>query len=434
MILPVGTEHFENKRNVKFIETSNLDSYVKDYRQIGVFENEIPGSADSSSAEPEVNESVPAPGAKTILVVDDNEGMRNFLKILLQKQYRVIFAENGEEGIIRVREEKPDLVISDLMMPVMNGLEMTAQIKNDEKMKTTPVIMLTADTDLINKVSGLENGADDYLHKPFNTLELITRISSLLNNYEYQQIISRRNADIEREMEVARFLQNRLLPLSLPEIPGFHEHAIYIPMDKIGGDFYDIENRDGFLNLFIADVSGHGLPGAFLATITKMALENITDRTYSNRVLSLLNNVIMRYTVQSNFVTAFFATVDTGSRIMRYACAGHNPPVIYRKKNDELIELKTKGMPLGWFDNITIEEKTIQLEPGDRVVLYTDGIIECVNKEKEMFEEERFFEMIRTLSNKPAVEFSDKLMKELETFKGHKVFDDDITMVVLDVL
>ena len=128
--------------------------------------------------------------------------------------------------------------------------------------------------------------------------------------------------DIESELEVARLLQERLLPLSMPVISGYREHAIYIPMDKIGGDFYDIENRDGFINLFIADVSGHGLPGAFLATVTKIALENITNRTSSNKVLYQLNNVILGHTVQSNFVTAFFATIEIDTNIMRYALRG----------------------------------------------------------------------------------------------------------------
>ncbi len=433
--IPKGLAHFENRANVKFSEKSNLDGYVKDYRSIEVREMEalkvsVPAQDNSSAnIQPLIIES-----KKTILVVDDNDDMRNFMKILLQKHYNIILAENGEAGIASARKHRPDLIVTDVMMPVMNGFDMTSIIKNDEKLKTTPVIMLTADTELINKVAGLEYGADDYLHKPFNTIELLTRISSLLKNYDYQQIISRRNEEIEGELEVARLLQERLLPSSMPEISGYHEHAIYIPMDKIGGDFYDIDNRDGILNLFIADVSGHGLPGAFLATVTKIALENITARTSSNKVLYLLNNVILRHTVQSNFVTAFFAMIDTGTNVMRYANAGHTPTVLYRKKNDEFFELATRGTPLGWFNNIKIEEKTIQLESGDRIIFYTDGITECNNSSAGMYGEERFKDIIRKFSSDSSENFTKELMKELETYNGSKSFEDDITMMVIDVL
>ncbi len=435
VIIPKGIAHFENRTNIIFNEKSNLDDYVKDYRLIGISELE-----DSKDNEPDSNDCSdsddlqPNGNQKTILVVDDNEDMRNFLKILLQNHYRVITADNGEAGISCMRKIKPDLIVTDVMMPVMNGFEMTAIIKNDESLKTTPVIMLTADTDLMNKVAGLENGADDYLHKPFNSLELMTRISSLLKNYEYQQIISRRNADIERELEVARQLQERLLPSSMPEVSGFHEYAVYIPMDKVGGDFYSIELHENLLDIFIADVSGHGLPGAFLASVTKMGLENIPSRTAPVKVLNLLNNVINRHTVNSNFVTAFYAVIDINTRIMKYSNAGHTPTILYRQKTGEFIELRSKGTILGFLNKIELEEKIIQLESNDRIVFYTDGITECTSPANEMFNEIRFRKTIREQSGKTAEEFSNELLHELERFKGENKFDDDITMVVLDVL
>ncbi len=433
--LPKGKTHIENRTDVEIAENTSLDAFVKDYRAIGIREMTEFKNDDTDSAYCENTDDVPIRGdEKTILVVDDNTDMRNFLKILLQGKYRVILAVNGEEGIRCAREQRPNLIVTDVMMPVMSGFEMTSIIKNDEELKTTPVIMLTADTELMSKVAGLEFGADDYLHKPFNSLELITRISSLLKNYEYQQIISRRNQDIESELDVARMLQLRLLPGSIPEISGFQMHAEYIPMDKIGGDFYDIERRENFIDIFIADVSGHGLPGAFLATVTKIAYENITTRTTPEKVLHLLNTVIRRHTVKSNFVTALYSIIDIDTRIMRYSSAGHVPMFLYRKKNDEFIDLKAKGTILGCFKDIFIEEKTIQLESCDRVVFYTDGITECSSPGKVLFDEDRLQKSIREHAGKTAEDFSRKLMEELEAFKGEKKFDDDITIVVLDVL
>ena len=432
---PVGMDHFRKRPNIVFSEKTELGDFVRDYRLIDTYESEESELINSESRMPPRDTTAhPHEKEKTILVVDDNKDMRNFLKILLQKYYNVIFAENGERGLESARYLRPDLIVTDVMMPVMNGFDMTSIIKTDAHLRSTPVIMLTADTDLMNKVSGLENGADDYLHKPFNSLELLTRISSLLKNYENQQIISRRNADIESELEIARMLQKRLLPSSMPEISGYHEHAIYIPMDKVGGDFYNIDEHEGYLNVFIADVSGHGLPGAFLATITKIALDHITEQKGAGKVLCLLNDVILQHTVRSNFVTAFFASIDTKTNVMQYASAGHPASIVYRRKDDEFIELQTKGTPLGLFHDTKIEEDTVQLASGDRIIFYTDGITECANESNEQFGEDRFKKMIKKYSNNSSETFSDELLKELKIFCGSCNYDDDITMVVIDVL
>jgi|GEM_PF-523751 len=435
ILIPKGIEHFEKKSHVTFSENNDLDNYIKDYRLIGMNELEGSHSKDSSNDDYEKNEDIKNLDSKeTILIVDDNEDMRSFLKVLLKKHYNVILAEDGLKGIAAAKNYKPDLILSDVMMPVMNGFDMTAIIKKDDDIKTTPVILLTADTDLMNKVAGLEHGADDYLHKPFNSLELLTRISSLLKNYENQKIINQRNKDIESELEVARLIQERLLPHSMPDIEGYKSHAVYIPMDKVGGDFYDIEERDGFINIMISDVSGHGLPGAFLATVTKIALDNIADRKNPGKVLSLLNDVILKHTVQSNFVTAFFASIDMKTKEMRYSSAGHFPPFIYRKDSNEFLELRAKGAPLGWLKDMTIEEKTIQLKSEDRILFYTDGIIETENSTNELFGEERFQQTVEKNGDVSVEEFSDKLLIELDRYKEMNSFNDDITMLVLDVL
>ncbi len=255
-----------------------------------------------------------------------------------------------------------------------------------------------------------------------------------MKNYENQKIISKRNKEIEHELEVARLLQKRLLPLSMPEISGYQSHAVYIPMDKVGGDFYETEDREGFLNIIIADVAGHGLPGAFLATITKIALDNITDRTDPKKVLVLLNEVILKYTVQSNFVTAFFASIDTSTNIMRYSSAGHFPPLVYRKKINDFFELSTKGTPLGLWNDVRSEEESIQLESEDRIIFYTDGIIESQNSLMEFFGDDRLKNSIKKHAAVSAEEFTENLMEEIETFNGSNNFEDDITMLVLDVI
>ena len=187
-------------------------------------------------------------------------------------------------------------------------------------------------------------------------------------------IIAERNREIEEELETARLLQRRLLPGGDLDAPGCRFGAAYIPMDKVGGDFYDHATADGSIRLFIADVSGHGLPGAFLATVTKVALDGITERPAASGVLLKLNDSIIRATVNNNYVTAFYCIIDPGMRSLRYCSAGHLPQFLFRSRTGECLPMKTPGMPLGWFGGLSLQESGS--EPGDRLIC-PGGIVEC---------------------------------------------------------
>lgn len=246
-------------------------------------------------------------------------------------------------------------------------------------------------------------------------------------------IIAKRNREIEEELETARLLQRRLLPPADLDAPGCRFGAAYIPMDKVGGDFYDHSSLDGMIRLFIADVSGHGLPGAFLATVTKVALDGITERPAAAGVLLKLNESICRATVNNNYVTAFYCIIDRGLRRVYYCSAGHLPQYLHRKRTGECIPMKTPGMPLGWFGGISLKEGSMDLEPGDRLVLYTDGIVECLGRGGEMFGEERFISYITGHGAAAPQAFLDGLIAEITAFAGSAAFLDDITCLVLDL-
>ncbi len=260
------------------------------------------------------------------------------------------------------------------------------------------------------------------------------RVKTLLKTREYEKTIEKRNREIEQELEIARLIQMRLLPPAMTDHSGYSSYAVYIPMDRVGGDFYDYAHRDQFIDLFIADVSGHGLPGAFLAMMTKMVLENINVRKSTNGVLNQINDIIHRATVKNNYVTAFLCTIDTHTNVMKFSNAGHFPPLIYKRKSGKFIEVNAKGMPLGWFKNITIEEKEIQIESGDRLILFTDGITECMDPQRELFGDKRFREFIRENIDLSPEKFSHSLLSRLKEFSKSDSFEDDLTMVVFDVL
>ena len=428
--IPKGKEHFRDNDNFQFIESVELEESISDYRFFGMREMsdlKHDKNTEQPEADPVQNSDI------DILIVEDNPDMQQFLKFLLQKYYRVHIAENGEEGLKTAYHLKPALIISDVMMPVMNGYEMTRRIKEDKLLQRTPVIMLTAKSDISSKIEGIEYGADDYLTKPFNSKELLTRIKMLLKTRNYEIAIEKRNNEIEEELRIARLIQRRLLPHNIPDISGFRFHPTYIPMDKVGGDFYDFKENGNLIEIFIADVSGHGLVSAFISMIAKMAFDSIYDKNSCTGVLCQLNKILCNSTVNSIYMTTFFCLVERESKKLKYANAGHFYPVVYRKNTGEFFELKAKGKPLGWFNDLELSEEEVQLNEGDRVVFYTDGITECMNVQNELFGENRFREFIRNNAEIEPVIFSGRLIDELKYFCNSDTFNDDLCLLVFDV-
>lgn len=438
--LPKGKEHLSVRDNVEFISGSDLDESVSDQRRF-IGEKEMVELRESTFVNIKAenkNENNSSSDAHlhhiNILVVEDNPDMRSYLTLLLEERYNVHFAVDGKDGLDKAQELQPDLIVTDVMMPVMNGYQMTQKIKEDDKLNRTPILMLTAKADISQKIEGLEYGADDYLTKPFNSKELLVRIKTLLKTREYEKVIEERQEEINDELRIARLLQQKLLPESIPEISGYRSHVVYIPMDMVGGDFYDFKANDKTIELFIADVSGHGLPGAFISMITKMAFESIVERKSTNSVLYILNDIICRSTVENNYVTVFYCIIDRSTKIMRYGNAGHFPPLIYRPGTDEFIELKAKGNPLGWFKNVKIEEKEIELRTGDRIFLYTDGITECANQEGLQFGDDGFKDYIKSNMNLQPEKFNESLLEYMKNYSNRDTFDDDLCLMVVDVL
>ncbi len=370
---------------------------------------------------------------KSILLVEDNEEMRKYIKDILC-DYTVRQASNGREGLESALNSPPDIILTDIMMPEMDGNELLRELRKNSRTEGIPVIMLTAKASEDVRLDGLEAGADDYLTKPFNTRELLTRIRNLLKIFDYHRIISERNREIELELDTARQIQSRLLTET--EITGGYEHhAIFRPMDKVGGDFYDYAEDEDNISIFIADVSGHGISAAFLALITKVEFNNAKNRfKETDALLRHLHEVFIKYTVHGNFITAFYGIIDKGTKMMRYSSAGHTPPFIYKKAGDTITELVVSGKVIGVFPNLKLKEGWVQLESGDRIIFYTDGITECSDtKKKELFGIDRLIECVREESDRTPDKTAEAIIKILEMHADSTTFEDDVTLLILDI-
>lgn len=370
-----------------------------------------------------------------ILVVDDDPESRLLIERLLGRQgFQVTSVANGREGLRAAGRRPPDLILMDVEMPEMDGYEATGQLKADPFLAAIPVIILTARSETAAKLEGLDLGADDYIAKPFDRRELIARVRSLLRISAYRRLLSERNRQIESELDIARLLQQRLLPASLPQVAGLQVEARYVPMDKVGGDFFDTHvDAAGRLGIFLADVSGHGIPGAFFSTVARMALHYNRDLNDDPvALLEAINTAVLQYSVTSIFLTALFARIDPREKTLHFALAGQCRPLLHRRATGEVVELVAPGTAIGLLDRLSLEERSQELRSGDRLLFFTDGLIE-LKHDFYLFDEQALGEYLRGQGERSAGELADGLLAHVRGLTGSDQLADDLTLLIVDV-
>jgi phosphoserine phosphatase RsbU/P len=246
----------------------------------------------------------------------------------------------------------------------------------------------------------------------------------------------RRLAAIDSELAIARQLQFSILPTSTPELRRLRIAAVYEPMTEVAGDFYEYlsvdEHRAGFL---VADVSGHGVPAALIASMIKVAAQSVAAFTDNPTELLRRLRDIMSAQLQGQFVSAAYLWVDTESRIARYSAAGHPPLMFFSAAGNSLSRIESNGLLLGVPIDSVFPTCEIAFAPGDRFLLYTDGLTEPENAAGEAFGDRRVEQLIREESSLPAAELSLLLLSEVRSWQPASTpQQDDITFLVIDVL
>ena len=383
--------------------------------------------------------------AEKILAVDDEVDILQLIEMtLISDGFEVITASNGIEALEKARIHMPDLILLDLMMPEMDGFEVIENLKQAPEMRDIPVVMLTARAQAHERIEGLSAGADDYIVKPFELEELRLRIESILAHTRKTKYINPligalgdwfTEDGVEQfaeHLRTASAIQQHLLPQLEPKLAGFDISGLLESSMSISGDFYDfIPLEDNRLGIVIADVRGKGIPAALLMVMIRTSLRLVCREDISpSSVLKRVNDLLVIDTAPDFFATIVYGILDPKSMTFTYSNAGHCYPMLLR--GEKIEELQTGGMILGCFGFAEFETETIELESGNKILFYTDGLTEAeFEAEGEFYGEERLEQVFKKNSNLPADELCKKIREDLFGFCGTNQQKDDITIVAI---
>ena len=374
--------------------------------------------------------------SKVMIVVDEPVNSRVLINHLSIEGYIVIPVANGRDALQKIENSQiPDLIILDIMLPFMTGYDVCRKIREKYSSGDLPVLMLTAKSSPGDLLIGFEAGTNDFLRKPVDKEELLARVSGLLQLKKSVKDGAALNI-IKREISIARTIQKSLLENKMPDIENVSLALRYFPMYEIGGDFYEIspldENRIGIM---LADVSGHGIPAAFISGMLKVicnfhSKDADNPAEFMNRINEAIYNI-----VEDQFITACYTIIDIKNKKIIQSNAGHWPMLLYRKNTNELIFNQQRRMPLGCQLEENYVNSEIYLEENDRLIFYTDGIIELKNSEGKMLGDKNFHELIKKFGNFDPESFSNKIIETIKKWYDTKeeIFADDVTLLVLDI-
>jgi serine phosphatase RsbU (regulator of sigma subunit) len=365
-----------------------------------------------------------------IVIIDDNANDLQVTRRFLERRgFDSITALSGEEGIELARKSLPDAIIVDYRMPGMDGFEVTRQLKADPATQTIPVLMLTGSDSAQHVVEGLGAGAEDFVTKGSDAEVIHARLRALLRVKSYQDQLRRINAVMTRDLHMARRVQEALVPNREFSSAKLDIRSAYIPSEVLSGDFYDYFVQDESLFLFVADVSGHGLPSAILVSMLKSYIHTeATVKTSLADFMAALNNFLFSVSLPTQFATAQLFRVNGDRRIV-YANAAHPPFILCRAKGETSVHEIPSNL-LGAMPNMQFEEHTLHVEPGDTLFVYTDGLTDRLNVQGEFYPIERVASLLEDSRGKDIAETFDAIFRDVSGFVTTEDFKDDIAFVV----
>jgi len=306
------------------------------------------------------------------------------------------------------------------------GLELVSRIRALDSL--LPVIVLTAWSSIDLAVDAMRRGASDFVQKPWDNHELLQKLQTQLSRAREQRRAQRLH---DEELQEARQIQDSLLPTELPQVAGYEVAAMTQPLRFVGGDYYSVVRiSDRYTAFCIADVAGKGLPAALLMSSLQAALQPLISQSLAPRELCRrLNRILCDLTPVGKFISFFYAVLDNFENRLTYCNAGHNPPLLVRS-DGQSVELKSTGAVLGQFPYWVYEQSELQMKSGDRLLLFTDGLVEACNPSDEPFGEHNVIRIARENAASRAADLMALLINAASQHTdGH--FQDDASLIVL---
>lgn len=336
-----------------------------------------------------------------ILIVDDNptnviiireilkkEDYRNFITASSAKEMLKILGIGSGNDTQRPRPSDVDLILLDMMMPEMDGIEACRVVQQYEHLRDIPIIMVTAVGDSKKLAEALDAGAGDYVTKPINKVELMARIRLALRLKREKDWHKERDQRIQDELKLAALVQNAVLSLPIKE-EDFEVHAIYQPSFELAGDLYAwFPLGDGRYAVILLDMMGHGISSSlfcmFLASVLK---DTVTTYVEPEKVIQELNRRFNQLYIEKQLVqyyfTAIYLVIDSRMKRIDYVNAGHPPGLFFEGGAKEPVLLESNCHPVGLFDRIDIQPQSLSFEEEGHLVLYTDGLLEMAEGDQE---------------------------------------------------
>lgn len=429
--LPLGFAHLDPTSIVASSEALEVDSAAKstviDVREGVALEEEL---AEIAKLNAETRAAL-SKSRPTILYADDNRDLRTYVHGLLSQDCNVFLAPNGAEGLKLALGQELDLILSDLMMPVMDGTEFLRKARERTELAAVPFVLLTAKSGTDSRLEGLEKGADDYLNKPFSEAELRARVKNLVN-------ARRQHLRLKRELKAARALQQSLLPVAELQGKGFSLEALYHPCEDLSGDFYDFVEVGDWAYFYLADVTSHGTVAAQVTYLLKGLFRELVDREPGASIPRLLATLGKKYAgfgIEQN-VAIQVMRFSRSTRTLEYATSAAPKAVRVGGEGPQIIKVDTAPILEGRgadadYDESRFAAVSHALGAGECVYFFTDGCYELRPRPgKPKFSHASF---AKVLPVGGASAWKKELFAKLVELNGGERFEDDLTVLRLGV-